>query len=258
MWHSSLLVTYITGLFLNPSWHLSFVKYANPSFSSPSHKLPPICALAPSITTLQDPPSPPRPRFKPPAILLKKILTSPDLQQLHTVHQPSGSHREQLRSISQSRRESHRPPSAAARTRNPHWLRYATKSRETEPPQRRASSCSTTTPRIAAVSAVAVLVRRSTLRLAPAATKEPSSQNRNAVVDELLKERKYISESSQACKMIHRVNTEIPPSEVKGDRSKSVLFDTVFRNERELVKRTEMGNDKSCLGGDALSRSKPM
>ncbi|KAJ1404766.1 hypothetical protein SESBI_26344 [Sesbania bispinosa] len=46
-----------------------------------------------------------------------------------------------------------------------------------------------------------------------------------AEVDELLKERKYISESDQACKMILRVNTEIPPSEVKGDRSKSVLFD---------------------------------
>ncbi|KAJ1435797.1 hypothetical protein SESBI_04747 [Sesbania bispinosa] len=46
-----------------------------------------------------------------------------------------------------------------------------------------------------------------------------------AEVDELLKERKYISESNQACKMILRVSTEIPPSEVKGDRSKSVLFD---------------------------------
>ncbi|KAJ1435795.1 hypothetical protein SESBI_04745 [Sesbania bispinosa] len=83
-----------------------------------------------------------------------------------------------------------------------------------------------------------------------------------AEVDELLIERKYISESDQACKMILRVNTEIPPSEVKGDRSKSVLFDacipTVFRNGGELVKRTEMGNDESCLGGDALPCSKPM
>ncbi|XP_027189007.1 uncharacterized protein [Cicer arietinum] len=46
-----------------------------------------------------------------------------------------------------------------------------------------------------------------------------------AEVDELLKERKYIKERSQVCKMIDRVNTAIPPSEVKGDRSKSVLFD---------------------------------
>ncbi|PNY01017.1 hypothetical protein L195_g024304, partial [Trifolium pratense] len=46
-----------------------------------------------------------------------------------------------------------------------------------------------------------------------------------AEVDELLKERKYIKERNQACKMILRVNTVIPPSEVKGDRSKSVLFD---------------------------------
>jgi len=46
-----------------------------------------------------------------------------------------------------------------------------------------------------------------------------------AEVDELLKERKYIKERSQVCKMILRVNTAIPPSDVKGDRSKSVLFD---------------------------------
>ncbi|GAU16967.1 hypothetical protein TSUD_37240 [Trifolium subterraneum] len=46
-----------------------------------------------------------------------------------------------------------------------------------------------------------------------------------AEVDELLKERKYIKEKSQVCKMILRVNTTIPPSEIKGDRSKSLLFD---------------------------------
>ncbi|XP_027189010.1 uncharacterized protein [Cicer arietinum] len=46
-----------------------------------------------------------------------------------------------------------------------------------------------------------------------------------AEVDELLKERKYIRERSKVCKMILRVNTKISPSEVKGDRSKSVLFD---------------------------------
>lgn len=55
-----------------------------------------------------------------------------------------------------------------------------------------------------------------------------------AEVDELLKERKYIrkrshvyfeEKRSQVCEMILRVNTEILPSKVKGDRSKSVLFD---------------------------------
>ncbi|XP_058770169.1 uncharacterized protein LOC131643851 [Vicia villosa] len=46
-----------------------------------------------------------------------------------------------------------------------------------------------------------------------------------AEVDELLKERKYMKKRSEVCKMILRVDTTISPSEVKGDRSKSVLFD---------------------------------
>jgi hypothetical protein len=46
-----------------------------------------------------------------------------------------------------------------------------------------------------------------------------------AEVDELLKERKYKKERTRVCEMILRVNTNISPSEVKGDRSKSVLFD---------------------------------
>jgi hypothetical protein len=50
-------------------------------------------------------------------------------------------------------------------------------------------------------------------------------QDTCAEVDELLKERKYIKDRSKVCKMILRVNTAIPPSQVKGDRSKSVLFD---------------------------------
>ena len=39
------------------------------------------------------------------------------------------------------------------------------------------------------------------------------------------KERKSITNETQACLKLKEVNTEIPPSEVKGDRSKSVLFD---------------------------------
>ncbi|MED6184759.1 hypothetical protein PIB30_050653 [Stylosanthes scabra] len=46
-----------------------------------------------------------------------------------------------------------------------------------------------------------------------------------AEAKELLLERKYIKKGMEACKMILDVNTEIPPSDVKGDRSKSVLFD---------------------------------
>ncbi|XP_045816493.1 uncharacterized protein LOC123909634 [Trifolium pratense] len=46
-----------------------------------------------------------------------------------------------------------------------------------------------------------------------------------AEVGEILEERKYIKERREVCKIILRVNTKIPPSKVKGDRSKSVLFD---------------------------------
>ncbi|XP_027367202.1 uncharacterized protein LOC113873329 [Abrus precatorius] len=46
-----------------------------------------------------------------------------------------------------------------------------------------------------------------------------------AEAGELLQERKYISKSKKACKMILGVKTDIPPSKLKGDRSKSVLFD---------------------------------
>ncbi|KAK7278600.1 hypothetical protein RJT34_23632 [Clitoria ternatea] len=46
-----------------------------------------------------------------------------------------------------------------------------------------------------------------------------------AEASELLQERKYISGRDQVCNMILGVNTDVPPSQVKGDRSKSVLFD---------------------------------
>ncbi|KAM4099849.1 hypothetical protein ACB094_05G023200 [Castanea mollissima] len=42
---------------------------------------------------------------------------------------------------------------------------------------------------------------------------------------EFFEERNSISDVKQACMTLRQVNTEIPPSEVKGDRSKSVLFD---------------------------------
>ena len=42
---------------------------------------------------------------------------------------------------------------------------------------------------------------------------------------EIIDEREYISDQEKACEVLFKVNTEIPPSQIKGDRSKSVLFD---------------------------------
>jgi hypothetical protein len=50
-------------------------------------------------------------------------------------------------------------------------------------------------------------------------------QDTCAEVKEFFRERKSISDVNQACIKLLEVNTEIPPSIVKGDRSKSVLFD---------------------------------
>ncbi|KAG4908247.1 hypothetical protein AAZX31_20G182500 [Glycine max] len=46
-----------------------------------------------------------------------------------------------------------------------------------------------------------------------------------AEASEILQERKYISQRDKVCQVILRVNTDVLPSKVKGDRSKSVLFD---------------------------------
>nr|POF11702.1 hypothetical protein CFP56_69003 [Quercus suber] len=42
---------------------------------------------------------------------------------------------------------------------------------------------------------------------------------------EIIEEREYISDEKKACEVLFKVNTEILPSQIKGDRSKSVLFD---------------------------------
>ena len=42
---------------------------------------------------------------------------------------------------------------------------------------------------------------------------------------EFIEEREYISDECKACEVLLKVNTEILPSQIKGDRSKSVLFD---------------------------------
>lgn len=50
-------------------------------------------------------------------------------------------------------------------------------------------------------------------------------QDSCAEATEFFQERNYITSRSQACTTLLQVNTEILPLEVKGDRSKSVLFD---------------------------------
>ena len=50
-------------------------------------------------------------------------------------------------------------------------------------------------------------------------------QDTCAEADEFFSERKSIFDENQACIKLLEVSTEIPPSIVKGDRSKSVLFD---------------------------------
>ena len=42
---------------------------------------------------------------------------------------------------------------------------------------------------------------------------------------EIIEERENISDEKKACELLFKVNTEILPSQIKGDRSKSVLFD---------------------------------
>ena len=42
---------------------------------------------------------------------------------------------------------------------------------------------------------------------------------------EFIGEREYISDVNKACEMLFKVNMEIPPCQIKGDISKSVLFD---------------------------------
>ncbi|OIW01728.1 hypothetical protein TanjilG_03866 [Lupinus angustifolius] len=64
--------------------------------------------------------------------------------------------------------------------------------------------------------------------------------------NELLQEREYISESVKACKMILRVNTEILPSLVKGDKNKSALFDAcrLAKSLQDLVSKENWTNEK--------------
>ena len=61
---------------------------------------------------------------------------------------------------------------------------------------------------------------------------------------EFFKERKSITKGNQACEKLLDVKTEISPSEVKGDRSKSVLFDACRLAKSLQSLKTEPGNEK--------------
>eukprot|EP00257_Ricinus_communis_P010067 XP_002529493.2 uncharacterized protein LOC8287653 [Ricinus communis] len=50
-------------------------------------------------------------------------------------------------------------------------------------------------------------------------------QDTCAEAEQFFQEKKYVSDRNQACAALLQVNTDILPSQVKGDRSKSVLFD---------------------------------
>ena len=70
-------------------------------------------------------------------------------------------------------------------------------------------------------------------------------QDTCAEADEFFYERKSIFDETQACIELLEVSTEIPPSIVKGDRNKSVLFDGC-RLMHGVSK--EVGIGKSCMG----------
>ncbi|KAH7547088.1 hypothetical protein FEM48_Zijuj01G0270000 [Ziziphus jujuba var. spinosa] len=63
---------------------------------------------------------------------------------------------------------------------------------------------------------------------------------------EFFKERKSITDAKDACSMLMKVNTEVHPSKVKGDRSKSVLFEAcvLAKNLQSLEAETNWDNGK--------------
>ena len=71
-------------------------------------------------------------------------------------------------------------------------------------------------------------------------------QDTCAEAEEFFEERKSITNVNKACKLLLKVSTEIPPSEVKGDRSKSVLFDACVLAEdlRSLEDQPNWGREK--------------
>lgn len=66
-----------------------------------------------------------------------------------------------------------------------------------------------------------------------------------AEAEEFFKERKSITDAAKACNMLMKVSTEVHPSKVKGDRSKSVLFEAcILAKSLKSVERRERGGGK--------------
>lgn len=91
-------------------------------------------------------------------------------------------------------------------------------------------------------------------------------QDTRAGAMEFFEERKSITDTKKACEALLDVSTEIPPSEVKGHRSKSVLFNACalandlqsLEEKQKLGQGKEVGTDNACVGGDVIICSKPM
>ncbi|KAF4368926.1 hypothetical protein F8388_021538 [Cannabis sativa] len=79
-------------------------------------------------------------------------------------------------------------------------------------------------------------------------------QDTCAEVLEFFNQRKHKKDPKEACQMLMDVNTEVPPSEVKGDRSKSVLFEAcILAKKLESLETEECWKLISCLWVEILS-----
>ncbi|XP_062087816.1 uncharacterized protein LOC133794545 [Humulus lupulus] len=80
-------------------------------------------------------------------------------------------------------------------------------------------------------------------------------QDTCAEVSEFFNQRKHKKDPKEACRMLMEVNTEVHPSEVKGDRSKSVLFEACIlaKTLESLLETEERWKLISCLWVEILS-----
>ncbi|KAK7837840.1 hypothetical protein CFP56_020701 [Quercus suber] len=61
---------------------------------------------------------------------------------------------------------------------------------------------------------------------------------------EIIEEREYISDEKEARDLLFKVNTEILPSQIKGDRSKSVLFDACIVAKSQFLRARNDGENE--------------
>ena len=87
-------------------------------------------------------------------------------------------------------------------------------------------------------------------------------QDTRAEGDKFFKGRSSVSNAKEARIALLDVSTDIPPSEVKGDRSKSVLFHACKLakdlQRLEAERKWEVGVCEPCVGGNAFSRREPV